>query len=65
MKYMRSFPIVGYYVACSGKYFTDVSGQLIGLIFKGQESEKKRLDSCPLQMGLIGCPETGQPISPI
>jgi len=29
--------LLGYYAACSGNFFTDVSGQPIGPIFKGQE----------------------------
>ena len=39
------------------QFLTDVSAQTIGPIFRSQESKKKN-NSWPLKMGLIGCPET-------
>jgi hypothetical protein len=35
-----------YYAVSSGNSLTDVSGQPLGLIFKGQESKKKGLLTC-------------------
>ena len=57
-KYMRSFPVAGYYAAYCGKSSPTFRDNLSIPSSRARNlRRKKRLDSCPLQMGPIGCPE--------
>jgi hypothetical protein len=39
---LENCALLSYYAANSGRFFTDVLGQLIGLILTAQESKKKQ-----------------------
>jgi len=47
--------LLGHYAPSSGNFLLSASGQPIGPNIRGQGS---KLDSWPLKMGPIGCPET-------